>query len=67
MWFNLWSARITKSDTELRSEPTSDREDADEGDTADPVHQLLSRWSRHQEASVPPPQLNIFERIRSRL
>ena len=67
MWFNLWSARITKLDTALRIEQISDSEDTDEGDTTDPVHRLLSRWSRHQEASVSLPDLNIFEQIRSQL
>jgi hypothetical protein len=67
MLYNDWSARITRSDTAPRIEPISDREDTDEGDTTDPVHQLLSRWARHQETSGSQPNLNIFQQIRSQL
>lgn len=67
MWYNDWSARITRSDTAPRTEPIPDREDADEGDTSDPIHLLLSRWARHQETSSSQPHLSIFQQIRSQL
>ena len=67
MSYNHWSARIREPDTNPRVESISDRDESDEGETTDPVHQLLSRWAHYQEASDTEAPADLFERIQHRL